>query len=34
MVNKYYTMDPSIMNGEKIIFSINDAGKIGKSHAK
>ena len=34
MANQFLTREPSILNGEKIVSSINGAGKIGYSHVK
>ena len=34
MANQFLTREPSILNGEKIVSSINGTGKIGYSHVK
>ena len=34
MVNKYLMKEPRILNGDRIVSSINGLGKTGHSHAK
>ena len=34
MINEYLTKEPRILNGQRIVSSINGVGKTGYSYAK